>query len=108
MATNNNEITKSQLIAKITKKLNNCSESDVELGVNKILEYIIDCLSQGKRIEIRGFGSFCPRFRNQRQAHNPRTGETVIIKAKHVPIFKAGKELRNRVNGFLAKPQQTK
>jgi integration host factor subunit beta len=95
---NNNVITKSQLIAQITKKLSNCSEKDVELGINKILDYIADCLSQGKRIEIRGFGSFCPRYRKARQAHNPRTGEKVETKAKYVPCFRAGKELRDRVN----------
>lgn len=97
--TNNNEITKSQLITKIIKKLRNCSENDVELGVNKILSYIVDCLSQGKRVEIRGFGSFYPRYHQERRAHNPRTGEKVIAKAKYVPCFRAGKKLRDRVNG---------
>jgi integration host factor subunit beta len=57
-----------------------------------------EALIQGKRIEIRGFGSFSLHFRPPRRAHNPKTGQKVVTEAKYSPHFKPGKELRERVN----------
>ncbi len=57
-----------------------------------------EVLGQGGRIEIRGFGSFCLHYRPPRNAHNPKTGDKVVTKAKHSPHFKPGKDLRERVN----------
>jgi len=58
-------------------------------------------LSQGQRIEIRGFGSFSLHYRAPRSGRNPKTGESVQLTAKHVPHFKPGKELRDQVNDSL-------
>jgi integration host factor subunit beta len=55
-------------------------------------------LSTNERIEIRGFGSFCLHYRAPRTGRNPKTGTTVELEGKHVPYFKPGKELRERVN----------
>lgn len=89
---------KSELIASIAGKQNTFSDRDVELSVNQILEYMGNTLASGKRIEIRGFGSFCLHYRPPRNAHNPKTGEKVVTIPKHSPHFKPGKELRERVN----------
>nr|WP_286294146.1 integration host factor subunit beta [Methylomarinovum sp. IN45] len=71
---------------------------DVELAVKHIIDYMTDALASGQRIEIRGFGSFSLRYRPPRMGRNPRTGEPVPLPAKHVPHFKPGKDLRERVN----------
>jgi integration host factor subunit beta len=70
----------------------------VELSVKELLELISGELARGQRIEIRGFGSFSLHFRPPRLGRNPKTGETVALPGKHVPHFKPGKELRERVN----------
>lgn len=89
---------KSELIAELASKLPNLSLKDVELGVHHILDCMSQHLSKGERIEIRGFGSFAPRYRPPRQAHNPRTGERVFTEGKHATHFKPGKDLKERVN----------
>lgn len=89
---------KSELIQKLTARQNALMHKDVELAINHILEHMSDCLAQGHRIEIRGFGSFAPRYRPPRRAHNPRTGERVFTSAKYTPHFKPGKEMRDRVD----------
>lgn len=99
----NSELVKSGLIAQIIKKLPQWSESDVELGINQILDYMSDVLSKGNRIEIRGFGSFSLRYRAPRNAHNPKTKEKLVTSPKYVLHFKAGKELRERVNSAIEK-----
>lgn len=71
---------------------------DVELAVKNIIQYLSDALAEGQRIEIRGFGSFTLRCRPPRMGRNPRTGDPVALPAKRVPHFKAGKNLRERVN----------
>lgn len=71
---------------------------DVELAVKNIIQYLSDALVEGQRIEIRGFGSFTLRHRSPRMGRNPRTGDPVALPAKRVPHFKAGKDLRERVN----------
>ena len=89
---------KSELINRLTIKQPTLALKDIELSVQHILERMSNALSTGERIEIRGFGSFAPRFRPPRRAHNPRTGERVFTLAKYAPHFKPGKELRERVN----------
>ncbi|MEJ2481489.1 MAG: HU family DNA-binding protein [Acidihalobacter sp.] len=72
--------------------------ADIERAVNLLLEHMSLALAAGERIEIRGFGSFSLRFRRPRLGRNPKTGEAVSLTGKHVPRFKPGKLLRDRVN----------
>lgn len=71
---------------------------DVDLAVKTLLDQMGDALAEGERIEIRGFGSFSLHFRPPRMGRNPKTGDSVALPGKHVPHFKPGKELRERVN----------
>ncbi|MFN7054857.1 integration host factor subunit beta [Hyphomonas sp.] len=89
---------KSQLIAKLAEEYPHLRQEDVEKVVNVILDEIGDALARGDRVELRGFGAFSVRRREARKGRNPRTGEPVKVPAKAVPFFKAGKELRARVN----------
>ena len=93
-----NDITKSELIEQISQKQKHLQQKDIELAVKSVIEQMSDALSTGKRIEIRGFGSFSLHFRPPRIGRNPKTGESVSLPGKHVPHFKPGKELRERVN----------
>ncbi|MGB6977172.1 MAG: integration host factor subunit beta [Gammaproteobacteria bacterium] len=89
---------KSELIELIASKQQLLSPKDVELGVKHLLDYMSDQLSKGNRIEIRGFGSFSLHYRPPREAHNPKTGERVATLQRYIPHFKAGKELKARIN----------
>ncbi len=91
-------MTKSELIEALAQKQPQLAYRDIELAVKTILEYMSASLSTGKRIEIRGFGSFSLHFRPARSGRNPKSGEPVSLPAKYVPHFKPGKELRERVN----------
>ena len=91
-------MTKSELIEKLSRKLNHLSHHDIELSVKNILEQMSQTLSNGDRIEIRGFGSFSLHHRPERIGRNPKTGGSVALPAKYVPYFKPGRELRERVN----------
>ena len=91
-------MTKSELIELIARKQTQFSQKDVEIAVNQILDAMIDTLSQGERIEIRGFGSFSLHHRKARVGRNPKTGATVELDDKRVPHFKPGKALRERVD----------
>ena len=97
-------MTKSELIELITAKQKHLPAKDVELALKQMLEIMSDALAAGERIEIRGFGSFSWHFRPPRQGRNPKTGETVALSGKHVPHFKAGKDLRERVNEGIDRP----
>ena len=92
------QVTKSELIDVLTKQQNHLALKDVELAVKCIIEQMNQALATGERIEIRGFGSFSLRVRPPRIGRNPKTGESVALAKKHVPHFKPGKELRDRVN----------
>ena len=96
-------MTKSDLIEKISFLHGELSFKDVELSVKTIIEQMADRLSSGERVEIRGFGSFSLHYRAPRIGRNPKTGERVSLRGKHVPHFKPGKELRERVNVESAK-----
>jgi len=91
-------MTKSELIEAITSKQRHLPAKDVELAVKHMLELMSETLADGGRIEIRGFGSFCLHYRPPRMGRNPKTGQTVHLTGKHVPHFKPGKDLRERVN----------
>jgi len=93
-----NMLIKSQLIAEVSKKLSHLPEKDIALSINHIVVKMGDVLSEGGRIEIRGFGSFCLHYRPPRKAHNPKTGEKLVTEPKHAVHFKPGKELREQVN----------
>ncbi|MFA0810802.1 integration host factor subunit beta [Microbulbifer epialgicus] len=91
-------MTKSELIERIALRLDQLPVKDVELAVKVMLDSMSDALSQGERIEIRGFGSFSLHYRAPRTGRNPKTGDAVDLAGKYVPHFKPGKELRDRVN----------
>ena len=91
-------MTKSELIDRIAGKQSQLSSKDVELSVKAMIEYMSQVLSEGGRIEIRGFGSFSLHYRIPRVGRNPKTGTPVALIGKYVPHFKPGKELRDRVN----------
>lgn len=91
-------MTKSELIDRIAGKQSQLSAKDVELSVKAMIEYMSQVLSEGGRIEIRGFGSFSLHYRIPRVGRNPKTGTPVALSGKYVPHFKPGKELRDRVN----------
>ncbi|MGA1071146.1 MAG: integration host factor subunit beta [Pseudohongiellaceae bacterium] len=95
-------MTKSELIERIAGKQTQLSAKDVELAVKGVLETMSQVLADGGRIEIRGFGSFSLHYRVPRIGRNPKTGEPVALSGKHVPHFKPGKELRDRVNKGMA------
>ncbi|HTA65919.1 MAG TPA: integration host factor subunit beta [Xanthomonadaceae bacterium] len=91
-------MTKSELIEILAQRQSHLKADDVDLSVKTLLEMMSDALSHGERIEIRGFGSFSLHFRPARIGRNPKTGDSVALTGKHVPHFKPGKELRERVN----------
>jgi integration host factor subunit beta len=91
-------LTKSELIADLAASNPHLRVGDVELIVTAIFDYITAALARGGRVELRGFGTFTVRQRNARDGRNPRTGETVSVKEKTVPFFKAGHVLRGRLN----------
>lgn len=90
---------RSELIQKISEENPHLFQRDVERIVNTVFEEIIDAMSRGDRVELRGFGAFSVKRRDARQGRNPRTGELVSVEEKHVPFFKTGKLLRERLNG---------
>lgn len=89
---------KSELIARLANENPHLTQKDVERVVSVILERMIGALEDGGRVELRGFGALSVRSRPARTGRNPRTGEAVEVRAKHVPFFKSGKELRARLN----------
>jgi integration host factor subunit beta len=91
-------MTKSELVMRIAERNPHLYQRDVERIVSTIFEEITGALTRGDRVELRGFGAFSVKGRNARVGRNPRTGETVHVARKFVPYFKAGKELRERMN----------
>jgi integration host factor subunit beta len=91
-------VTKSELIARNAERFPQLGERDDDFAVRMILEAMTATLERGDHIEARGFGSFNLKYRPPRIGRNPRSGEKVMVAAKHVPHFKAGKELRERVD----------
>lgn len=91
-------MTRSDLIECLAGRFSQLQKKDAELGVKVILDALSTTLSKGGRVEIRGFGSFGLNHRPPRLGRNPKTGDKVKVPAKYVPHFKAGKELRERVD----------
>ena len=98
-------LTKSELMDILARKQTQLAYKDIELAVKTIIEQMTQSLSTGNRIEIRGFGSFSLHFRPPRMGRNPKTGTPVPLQGKHVPHFKPGKELRERVNNSMLAEQ---
>ena len=91
-------MTRSDLIVKLAERYPQLLGKDAELAVKVILDSMATTLASGDRIEIRGFGSFALNYRPPRMGRNPKSGDKVQVPAKYVPHFKAGKELRERVD----------
>lgn len=90
---------RSELIQKLADENPHLYQRDVERIVNAIFDEITEALADGNRVELRGFGAFSVKKRDARIGRNPRTGESVDVDEKQVPFFKAGKLLRDRLNG---------
>ena len=90
-------LNKSDLIERISLKNPHLAEPLVEEAVKIMIDQMIEALSSGDRIEIRGFGSFALHHREPRLGRNPKTGEELQIKASKVPSFKPGKGLKDSV-----------
>lgn len=91
-------MTKSELINRLAERFPQLVAKDAEFAVKTIFDAMSDALVRGDRIEIRGFGSFALNYRPPRTGRNPKSGEKVMVPEKYVPHFKAGKELRERVD----------
>ena len=91
-------MTKSELIARLATRFPQLVAKDADLAVKMILDAMSEALAKGDRIEIRGFGSFSLNYRPPRVGRNPKSGDKVSVPEKWVPHFKAGKELRERVD----------
>ncbi len=89
---------KSELVQQIAEDYPDLYQRDVERIVSTVFEEITEALARGDRVELRGFGAFSVKTRDARIGRNPRTGESVEVPEKTVPFFKAGKELRERMN----------
>ena len=89
---------RSELVQKLMDENPHLSQRDVERVISTIFEEIITTMANGDRVELRGFGAFSVKNRGSRQGRNPRTGAAVSVEEKHVPFFKTGKLLRDRLN----------
>jgi|TARA_B110000263_G_scaffold124171_1_gene107989 integration host factor subunit beta len=91
-------INKKDLIELISKDQDQLPQRDIDLAIKTIINSMLESLASGKRIEIRGFGSFALRYRKSRIGRNPKSGESVEIAERYVPHFKPGKKLKQKVN----------
>jgi integration host factor subunit beta len=89
---------RSELIQILAEENPHLYQRDVEKIVNTIFDEIVDAMARGDRVELRGFGAFSVKKRDARTGRNPRTGDAVEVEEKHVPFFKTGKLLRDRLN----------
>ena len=89
---------RSELVQKLMDENPHLIQRDVERVISTIFEEIITTMANGDRVELRGFGAFSVKKRGSRQGRNPRTGAAVSVEEKHVPFFKTGKLLRDRLN----------
>jgi integration host factor subunit beta len=89
---------RSELLQELHKDNPELRAEEIEQVVDIFFDEIAQRLAEGGRVELRGFGAFSTRERDARSGRNPRTGETVDVAAKRVPYFKAGKEIRERLN----------
>ena len=91
-------MTRTELINALAHRFSSLTDLDVEIAVKEMLDAIGSSLVSGRRVEIRGFGIFALKYRPPRKARNPKTGEPVFVRGKRVIHFKAGKEMRERVD----------
>ena len=91
-------MTKSELVQRLSEANPHLYQRDVEVIVTAIFDEIAAALARGDRVELRGFGAFSVKRRDARVGRNPRTGDSVEVAEKHVPFFKTGKQLRDRLN----------
>ena len=96
---------KSELVQQIAAENPHLYQRDVERIVSTVFDEITDTLARGGRVELRGFGAFSVKVREARTGRNPRTGEAVEVPEKAVPFFKAGKDLRERLNRAKAEEE---
>lgn len=89
---------RSELIEKLATQNPGLSHAETEAIVDVFFDTIVNRLESDGRVELRGFGTFSTRKRESRTGRNPRTGASVEVKAKRVPFFKPGKELRAKLN----------
>jgi len=99
-------MTKAELVEKVSAQIN-LTKKQTEVVVNTVFQSITESLAEGKKVELRGFGSFRVRSRNSRIGRNPKSGDRVDVPAKRVPFFKAGKELRELVDKELEKTRES-
>ena len=90
---------RSELVQKIAEDNPVLNVADAERIVSTIFDEIISTISSGDRVELRGFGAFSVKKRKARIGRNPKTGDAVSVESKHIPFFKTGKLLRDRLNG---------
>ncbi len=101
-------MTRSDLVEELAARFSQLTHRDAELAVKTILDAMNDALVRGRRIEIRGFGSFSINHRPPRMGRNPRNGDSVAIPEKRVPHFKPGKALREAVDQRTEQIEQDK
>lgn len=91
-------MTRSEFIALLSTRFPDWEVTDIDAAIHHIFDHMAQGLAQGRRVELRGLGSFGTRQHTAHTGRNPRTGEAVAVQEKKVPYFRAGKELRERVN----------
>ncbi|MBI4357439.1 MAG: integration host factor subunit beta [Gammaproteobacteria bacterium] len=91
-------MTRSDLIHWISSEQKDFLQSDIDMAIRVVLDYLSESLALGQRIEVRGFGSFSLKYRTSRRARNPKTGESITLTSKYIPYFKASKALFRRMN----------
>ncbi|MBR2132357.1 MAG: HU family DNA-binding protein [Oscillospiraceae bacterium] len=87
---------KNELISEVAER-SNLTKKDVETAISTMVEVISDALCDGDKVQLVGFGSFEVKKRNARVGRNPKTKEMIEIPATKVPVFKAGKLLKDSV-----------
>lgn len=92
------DMTKSELIIKLTAKMPELANKIVRDSVEMFFDEISDAIVSGKRVEIRGFGSFCLHKHSAKMAHDPQTGRKFYVAAKDVPYFRASRILKDNLN----------
>ena len=92
-------MTRSELLQLLADENPHLFRRDVERILDTVFQEIIEAMARGDRVELRGFGAFSVKKRDARNGRNPKTGEAVDVDQKHVPFFKTGKLLRDRLNG---------
>ena len=89
---------RSELLQLLHRDNPGMTPEEIEQVLDTFFDEIAQRLADGGRVELRGFGAFSTRERAARKGRNPRTGESVEVPSKHVPYFRAGKEMRARLN----------